>query len=204
MSESKQFVIEGGKDSKETIRPVLPSGIKGLIFKVRIYFFPMKNKMDLLRPYFHYMGRNVKLFSPILPSESYLISIEDNVICAAGVRFITHDASVSNNLRMSPDSQIDKVGPIVLHENCFIGAYTILMPNCSVGKNSIVAAGSVVSKHIPDNEVWGGAPAKFITTVDKLIAKRIEESKDLPWFIDGKKLSGNELVVSREKYYFKD
>lgn len=31
------------------------------------------------------------------------------------------------------------------------------MPNCSVGKNSIVAAGSVVSKHIPDNEVWGGA-----------------------------------------------
>lgn len=167
-------------------------------------FYPMKKRMDILRPYLHHLGENVKLFNVVLQSERYLISIEDNVTCAAGVRFVTHDASVSNNLRMSPGSQIDKVGPIVLHENCFIGTYTILMPNCSVGKNSIVAAGSVVSKQIPDNEVWGGAPAKFITTVDKLIAKRIEESKDLPWFIDGKKLSGNELVVSREKYYFKD
>ena len=51
---------------------------------------------------------------------------------------------------------MDSVGSIVLRENCFIGAFSTLMPNCSVGKNSIVAAGSIVTKHIPDNEVWGG------------------------------------------------
>lgn len=160
--------------------------------------------MDLLRPYFHHLGDNVKLFSPKLPSEPYLVSIGDNVMCASSVRFITHDASVGNLLRLSPDTQIDKVGSIVLKENCFVGAYTILMPNCSVGKNSIVAAGSVVTKHIPDNEVWGGVPAKFITTIDKLIENRIEESKNLPWFVNGKKMSGNDLIVSREKYYFND
>ena len=164
----------------------------------------MSKKMNLLRPFFHYIGDNVKMFSPKLPSEPYLVSIEDNVMCASSVSFITHDASVGNLLRLSSENQIDKVGSIVLHENCFIGAYTILMPGSSVGKNSIVAAGSVVTKHIPDNEVWGGAPAKFITTVDNLIAKRIEESKDLPWFVNGQKLSGNDLVISREKYYFND
>lgn len=37
------------------------------------------------------------------------------------------------------------------------------MPNTSVGKNSVITAGSIVTKHVPDNEGWG-APAHFIMT----------------------------------------
>lgn len=74
-------------------------------------------------------------------------------------------------------TDIDKVGSIELFENSFVGAYSILMPNCSIGKNSIVAAGSIVTKRIPDGEVWGGIPAKFIMKTEDYARKMVEESK---------------------------
>lgn len=61
------------------------------------------------------------------------------------------------------------------------------MPNCSVGKNSIIAAGSIVTKHVPDNEVWGGIPAKFIMTTEEYAKKMKEKSEQLPWMPLNKK-----------------
>ena len=59
-------------------------------------------------------------------------------------------------------STIDsKQGPVKLMENCKIGTHSTIMPNVTIGKNSIVAAYSFVTKDIPDNEIWIGVPAKF-------------------------------------------
>ena len=52
----------------------------------------------------------------------------------------------------------DKKGKIVLEKNCRIGTHSTVMPNVTVGKNSIVAAYSFVNRNIPENEVWGGTP----------------------------------------------
>ncbi|MEE1127384.1 MAG: acyltransferase [Acutalibacteraceae bacterium] len=49
--------------------------------------------------------------------------------------------------------------------NCFIGARSTIMPGVTIGNSCIVASGSVVTKDIPNGEVWGGVPAKFIKTV---------------------------------------
>ncbi len=187
-----------------SFRPVMPSGIKGILFYLRMKFSSMSKRMELLRPYFHYLGKDVKLFSPSLPSELYLISIEDNVMCASGVRFLTHDASINHLMRITPGELMDSVGSIVLRENCFIGAFSTLMPNCSVGKNSIVAAGSIVTKHIPDNEVWGGVPARKLMEISELRDKKLIEAKKLPWLHGGTKLTGNDLVQSREHFFFED
>ena len=53
----------------------------------------------------------------------------------------------------------DKKGKIVLEKNCRIGTHSTVMPNVTVGENSIVAAYSFVTSNIPDNELWGGVPA---------------------------------------------
>ena len=53
----------------------------------------------------------------------------------------------------------DKKGKIVLEKNCRIGTHSTVMPNVTVGENSIVAAYSFVTSNIPDNELWGGLPA---------------------------------------------
>ena len=60
-------------------------------------------------------------------------------------------------------STIDsKKGSIVLGKNCRIGSHSTIMPNVSIGENSIVAAHSFVNCNIPQNEIWGGIPAKLI------------------------------------------
>ncbi len=53
-------------------------------------------------------------------------------------------------------------GDVYIGEKSFLGAKTIICKDVRIGKNCIVAAGSVVTKDIPDNEIWGGNPAKFL------------------------------------------
>lgn len=55
-----------------------------------------------------------------------------------------------------------KTAPVIIYDNVFIGAFSIILKGVTIGKNSVVAAGSVVTKSIPQNQVWGGNPAKFI------------------------------------------
>lgn len=180
--------------------------IEWLLFRYKYAKASMPQRMTMIRHKFYHLGNNVSLFTTSFGTEPYLISIEDNVSVASNVRFITHDISCFNMARyLGVDrNQVDKVGGIVLKENCFIGAYSILMPNCSVGRNSVIAAGSVVSKKVPDNEVWGGNPAKFIMTTDEYAKRVIERSESWPWTKTKDILSKEELISMRQKFFFKD
>lgn len=164
----------------------------------------MPKRIEMLRPKLYHLGKNVQLFTNSFGTEPYLISIEDDVAVASDVKFITHDISCFRMAKFLgiDRSKVDKVGGIVLKENCFIGAYTILMPNCSVGRNSVIAAGSVVTKHVPDNEVWGGNPAKFIMTTEEYAKKVVENSSQWPWTEIKDKVSKETLMAERQKFFF--
>jgi acetyltransferase-like isoleucine patch superfamily enzyme len=54
-------------------------------------------------------------------------------------------------------------GPVTIKDYVFIGPRAIILPNITIGKGAIVAAGAVVTKDIPDFEIWGGVPAKKIS-----------------------------------------
>ena len=60
------------------------------------------------------------------------------------------------------DKQNAKSEEINIGNNVFIGARSIICKGVNIGDRSIVAAGSVVVRSIPANEIWGGNPAKFI------------------------------------------
>lgn len=180
--------------------------VKKKMFNYRYNNATMDEKITMLRPKFYYIGNNVQLYTDKFGTEPYLIRIDDNACVAADVKFITHDVScfrMAAYLGLS-NEQVDKVGSIHLKENCFVGAYTILMPNCSVGKNSVIAAGSVVTKHVPDNEVWGGNPAKFIMTVDSYAEKVVQKSKEYPWLTIKNRISKNDLITMRQQFFFND
>ena len=49
----------------------------------------------------------------------------------------------------------------MLKKNCKIGTHSTIMPNVTIGENSIIASYSFVTKDILDNEFWLGIPAKF-------------------------------------------
>ncbi|WP_262710533.1 acyltransferase [Dinghuibacter silviterrae] len=56
--------------------------------------------------------------------------------------------------------------PVKIGDNVFIGMDSIILKGVTIGSNVVVAAGSVVARDIPDNQIWGGNPAKFIRNRD--------------------------------------
>lgn len=115
------------------------------------------------------IGNNCKIYSRITTPESYLINIGNNVTIATGAKFITHD----NSICKVDNRYTDFFGKIVVGDNVFIGAYSIILPGVTIGNNSIVASGAVVTKSIPSNVIVGGNPAKIISNIDKLKEKTV-------------------------------
>lgn len=107
----------------------------------------------------------------------FLIHIEKNVNIAKGVAILTHDYSWSV-AKANDKVLIGSSGVVIIGENSFIGENAILLPNTKIGKNCIIGAGSVVKKNIPDNEVWGGNPAKFICKYSEYLKKRQLSQKE--------------------------
>ncbi len=52
--------------------------------------------------------------------------------------------------------------PIVIGNDVFVGANSIILKGVTVGDRVIIGAGSVITKNIPSDEIWAGNPAKFI------------------------------------------
>jgi acetyltransferase-like isoleucine patch superfamily enzyme len=89
------------------------------------------------------------------------VRIHDNVLIAANcvITSVTHPIAAAERHQMV-------LAPVELQENCWLGAGTMVMPGVTIGKNSIVAAGSVVTKDIPDNCICAGVPAKIVRHLD--------------------------------------
>ena len=87
------------------------------------------------------------------------IGIFTVVGCEYGV-VIEDDVKIGHHCAIMSDSTIDgKRGKVILKKGCGIGTNSVIMPNVTVGENSIVGANSFVNCNIPPNEVWTGTPA---------------------------------------------
>ena len=114
------------------------------------------------------IGKGARIFSDISTSESYLIHIGDHTTISNNVQFITHDASIQKAIPQASDL----FGRIEIGNNCFIGARSIIMYGVTLPDNTIVAAGSVVTKSISaKGQILGGNPAKIIGTMEELAEK---------------------------------
>ncbi|HHY00076.1 MAG TPA: acyltransferase [Methanothermobacter sp.] len=73
-------------------------------------------------------------------------------------------------------STIDnKEGPVILQKNCRIGSHSIIMPNVTIGKNSIIGAFSFVNRDIPDNVIALSVPIKIKRELTIEEIKKLEE-----------------------------
>lgn len=60
------------------------------------------------------------------------------------------------------DEQGISTKPIVIGDDVWIGANAVVLPGVTIGKHSVIAAGAIVTKDVPDYCVVGGVPAKII------------------------------------------
>lgn len=107
-------------------------------------------------------------------SEPYLISIGNHVTITSGVSFITHDGGVWVLRPKYPD--IDVVGRITIEDNVFVGMNATLMPGVTIGRDSVIATGSVVTRDVPRGSIAAGVPARVIGTVEEYEAKSLAKA----------------------------
>jgi len=95
------------------------------------------------------LGKNFDIGEFTYINSEFSVEIQDYVQIGSHCSIYSH-------------STIDsKQGPVKLMENCKIGTHSTIMPNVTIGKNSVVAAYSFVTKNIPKNQIWSGIPAKL-------------------------------------------
>lgn len=111
-------------------------------------------------------------------SEPYLIKIGNRTEISFDVAFITHDGATWTFRNQEKYKNVIKFGLIKIGDECFIGARSIIMPGVIIGDRCIVAAGSVVTKNIPSGEVWGGVPAKYISTTKEYADKCLRNTPE--------------------------
>lgn len=88
------------------------------------------------------------------------IVIEDNVLIGPDVKLLSegHPLTPSERQSLVP-------GKIEIKKNAWIGAGAIILPGVSVGENSVVAAGAVVTKDVPANTIVSGIPASVVKSI---------------------------------------
>jgi maltose O-acetyltransferase len=109
-------------------------------------------------------------------SHCWLINIGDNVTLAPRVHILAHDASTKLY------SNYTKIGLVIIGNDVFIGAGTVILPNVKIGNNVIIGAGSVVTNDIPNNSLAVGNPAKVIKSMSQYLNKNEEYMRGRPIF----------------------
>ncbi len=104
------------------------------------------------------IGKNVMIMGGCLMMSRGGITIDDNALIAANVQLI------SNNHDLN-DRALLICKPVHICRNAWIGAGATILPGVTVGENSVVAAGAVVTKDVAPNTIVGGNPAKLIKAI---------------------------------------
>lgn len=89
-----------------------------------------------------------------------LISIDEGTTISVGCVIVSHFVKQRIGYREW------HFGEVKIGKNCYLGANVIICQPITIGDNSAVAAGAVVTKDIPPGEIWGGVPARFLKKVD--------------------------------------
>ena len=147
--------------------------------KVRAFIFRkiLSNRMQIeyLKKKGMIIGENCDIQDPAkyYGMDFNKVIIGNHVTVASSAMLIPHDGSlrVLSGTVSRVKGRMGFLGLIKIHDNCFIGANAIVLPGVEIGPNSIVAAGSIVTKSVPANTVYGGNPASLICTIEELRVK---------------------------------
>lgn len=127
------------------------------------------------------VGTGVRIGIPFYTDFGKNITIGNNVYINAGCKFqdqggiyIGDETFIGHNVVLATlDHDIDPnkryllhPAPIYIGKKVWIGAGAIITKGVTIGDNSIVAAGAVVTQDVPENVIVGGVPAKVIRPIN--------------------------------------
>ncbi|MDD3944752.1 MAG: acyltransferase [Bacteroidales bacterium] len=104
------------------------------------------------------------------------VSIGNNVTIKNGV-YLWDGITIDNNVFIGPNVTFtndkfprskkypDSFQKTIIKEGASLGAACVILGGITIGVNAMIGAGSIVTKNVPDNELWVGNPAKFIKKI---------------------------------------
>lgn len=104
--------------------------------------------------------------------DNNIIEIGDNVLIASNVQIYTATHSTKLQERVVADWEAGEgicktyALPVRINDGAWIGGGAIILPGMTIGKNSVIGAGSIVTHSIPDNCVAVGNPCRVIKQID--------------------------------------
>ena len=108
------------------------------------------------------IGENFCSNHNLLILDSAKVKIGDNVLVGPNCSFYTSNHPINYKER---ELGKESAKPITLGNNVWIGGNVVLLAGVTIGDNSVIGAGSIVSKDIPANSVAVGNPCKVIKTI---------------------------------------
>ena len=143
----------------------------------------MEERMALNQEIFGSCGKNVWIVPPMKLAVGNYISIGEGCYFNAGITFIDDwKIKIGKNCLFGPNVTLCTTGhpispnhrmdgmysfPIKIGDTCWIGANVIVLPGVTIGDNTVIGAGSVVTKDIPANVVAAGNPCRVLRQIDK-------------------------------------
>lgn len=115
------------------------------------------------------IGNNVSIQKDCHIGAINKIVIGNNVLLASKVYISDHShGEISSKALSIPPAKrkLFSKGPVIIEDNVWLGEGVVVLPNVTIGENTIVGANSVVTKTFPKNSIIAGNPAKLIRTLD--------------------------------------
>lgn len=145
-----------------------PSQTKERMEILRKLFGKTKGNFTIVSPFFCDYGYNIEIGENFFMNMDCVIldgakvKFGDNVFVAPHCGFYTagHPLDVERRI-----SGLEYALPITVGNNVWIGAHVCVLPGVSIGDNTVIGAGSVVTKDIPANVLAYGNPCKVIREI---------------------------------------
>jgi len=117
--------------------------------------------------------------SAVVISSRAKVTVGEKVKLGGNVRIFDHDFHPVDAAIRRKGNDPMHIGsrPVVIGDEVFVGTNAMILKGVTIGARSIVAAGSVVTKNIPADEVWGGNPARRLKSA--LSERRDAQAGDL-------------------------
>lgn len=123
----------------------------------------------LIPPFYTTGGGNIRVGRNVFINQNCTfydlggITIADEVLIGPNVSLITSGHPVAPAQRR----EVVTASPIVIERNVWIAAGALLLAGVTVGENSVVAAGAVVTRNVPPNTLVAGNPARVVRPVEE-------------------------------------
>ena len=127
---------------------------------------PVPSTLRVFPPFYTDFGKNIHVGEDVFINACCHFQDHGGVTLGDGCQIGHNVVFATLNHGLAPEERVSTIpAPIVLGKNVWVGSNATILQGVTIGDNSVIGAGAVVTKDVPANTVVGGVPAKFIKSI---------------------------------------